>query len=81
MKKKSKAANMVENILFSLIVTIVAVSLPFMVGVVLTTPNTEVVNVVILVLGVVIEAIIIWMSVLTDLMDNDAVKEEKEDDI
>lgn len=81
MKKKNKATNMVESVFYSLILTILIISLPLVLGMILTTPDTEVVNIVILVIAVVLEAIIIWMSLLADCINNDTLKEEKEDDI
>lgn len=72
---------MVESVFYSLILTILIISLPLVLGMILTTPDTEVVNIVILVIAVVLEAIIIWMSLLADCINNDTLKEEKEDDI
>ena len=79
MKKKSKATNMVESVFYSLILTIVIVSLPFLLGMMLNTPNAESVNVIILSLCVVIEVIFIWLSLLTDFIKDDEQKEEEED--
>lgn len=79
MKKKSKATNMVESVFYSLILTIVIVSLPFLLGMMLNTPNAESVNVIILSLCVVIEVIFIWLSLLTDFIKDDEQKEEEDD--
>jgi hypothetical protein len=82
MKKESKAINIVESIFYSLILTIVIVSLPFLLGMTLTSPNAEAINVIILSLCVVIEVIFIWLALLTDFIKDDARKEsEEEDDI
>ena len=80
MKKESKATNIVENIFYSLILTIVIVSLPFLLGMTLTSPNAEVINVIILSLSVVIEVIFIWLALLTDSIKDDELKEKKEDE-
>ncbi len=79
MKKKSKATNMVESIFYSLILMIILVSLPFLLGMTLTSPNAESVNVIILSLCVLIEAIFIWLSLLTDFIKDDEQKEEEDD--
>lgn len=82
MKRADKATNMVESIFYSLILTIVIVSLPFLLGMTLTSPNAEAINVIILSLCVVIEVIFIWLALLTDFIKDDARKEsEEEDDI
>lgn len=88
MKKESKATNsvfnysklIVESIFYSLILTIIIISLPFLLGMILNTPNAESVNVFILLLCVVIEAIIVWLSLLTDFIKDDELKEKKEDE-
>ena len=80
MKKKSKATNMVESIFYSLILTIVIISLPFLFGMTLTSPNAESVNVIILSLCVILEAIFIWLSLLTDFIKDDEKKEEEDED-
>lgn len=79
MKKKSKATNIVESIFYSLILMIILVSLPFLLGMTLTSPNAESVNVIILSLCVLIEAIFIWLSLLTDFIKDDEQKEEEDD--
>lgn len=79
MKKESKAINIVESIFYSLILTIVIVSLPFLLGMTLTSPNAEAINVIILSLCVVIEVIFIWLALLTDFIKDDARKESEED--
>lgn len=79
MKKESKATNMVESIFYSLILTIVIVSLPFLLGMMLNTPNAESVNVYILLLCVAIETIFIWLALLTDFIKDDVRKESEED--
>lgn len=84
MKKKnkeiSKVTSVVESFFYSLISTIIIISLPFLLGMMLNTPNAESVNVVILLLCVVIEAIIVWLSLLTDFIKDDELKEKKEDE-
>lgn len=80
MKKKSKATNMVESIFYSLILTIVIISLPFLFGMTLTSPNAESVNVIILSLCVLLEAIFIWLSLLVDFIKDDEKKEEEDED-
>lgn len=84
MKKKnkeiSKVTSVVESFFYSLISTIIIISLPFLLGMMLNTPNAESVNVIILLLCVVIEAIIIWLSLLTDFIKDDELKEKKEDE-
>lgn len=80
MKKESKATNIVESIFYSLILTIIIISLPFLLGMILNTPNAESVNVYILLLCVAIETIIVWLSLLTDFIKDDELKEKKEDE-
>lgn len=84
MKKKnkeiSKVTSVVESFFYSLISTIIIISLPFLLGMMLNTPNAESVNVIILLLCVVIEAIIVWLSLLTDFIKDDELKEKKEDE-
>ena len=79
MKRADKATNMVESIFHSLILTIVIVSLPFLLGMTLTSPNAEAINVIILSLCVVIEVIFIWLALLTDFIKDDARKESEEE--